>query len=469
MNISTQVADYAIDTSWDNFDQSTLDRVKDRILDSLGTIIIGKDADGNDAATKVYAAEGGPEEATVLGRGIRTSAASAATINALMQRSWDFEASGAEDDCQRLHPAHVSGSTFPTALAMAEREHATGKDLIRALILGDDVATRITVASGFNLAIGTDNTGISNGFGCVVTAGTLMGINQQQMVDAFGLVLNQLSGTIENIFDGALAFKLPQAMSARNAINSVDLALAGFSGPKDPLGGRFGFFSLYGGNSDTDSLLKELGQRFYGDKVLKPWSCCRIVQGPVEATTVLRQKIDIDEIKEIQIVAPARVLNGFTAVPYVHGESTPVAAIFNLAICVVLGLEYGEVRPELINDEVLGSVRVRSLHEKTRLVDSASNEGGSAPTGADPIRVEIEMHDGQVVSESSAVALGDIYANPLSREQFLDKYYRNMEHGGVNRETSDQVRHLVENLEAVEDISQITSLLAGPFTTPGNR
>ena len=461
-NISSQVADYVLKTNLSDIDSGTISRVKDRVLDSLGTIMIGRNADGNDAAARVYGGEGGPPEATVLGRGSRTGAANAAAVNALMQRSWDFEACGAEDSQRRLHPAHVSGSTFPTALAVGERTHASGADLLRALTLGDDLATRITVASGFNLAIGTDNTGISNGIGCVATAGALMGLNAQQLVDAFGLALNQLSGTIENIFDGAMAFKLPQAMSARNAINSVDLAVGGFSGPKDPLGGRYGFFSIFGGSSNQDTLLEDLGKVFYGDKVIKPWSCCRIVQGPVEAATVIRKEIDLDGIQEIRIVAPPSVLNGFTAVPFIHGESTPVSAIFNLSLCVVLALEFGEVRPEYITEEVLGSPRIRALHGKVRLVDSESGgiSAGSVPT---PIRVDVEMKDSRVLSRSTPVALGDIYANPLSSEQLLDKYYRNMEHGGVGRRIADEARQMVEALESVDDVRLLADVLSGPF------
>lgn len=457
MNISEKIAHHVVTTELGMIDEWTINRAKDRILDSLGTIMIGRDAHGNDGAARVYAGSDALDEATVLGRGTRTSAAGAATINALMQRSWDFEACGAEDAQRRLHAAHVSGSTFPTALAVGERVGASGAELLRALILGDDIATRITVASGFNLALGTDNTGISNGFGCVTTAAALSGLNQEQLVDAFGLVLNQLSGTIENIFDGAMAFKLPQAMSARNAINSVDLAAAGFTGPKDPLGGRFGFFSIFGDKSDTSSLLEDLGSEFYADKVIKPWSCCRIVQGPVQAATVLRQKINLEEIHEVQIIASSGVLDGFTAVPFIHGESTPVNAIFSLAMCVALGFEYGEVRPELITNDVLNSTAVRALHQKIRLVQAPAQATPGPPA---PIKIIVRMADGSELSETTAVALGDIYANPLSREQFLDKYHRNMSHGGVERSVADEVLRLVEDLESIRDLRQITDLLA---------
>lgn len=457
MNISEKIAHHVVSTDLNTIDKWTIDRAKDRILDSLGTIMIGRDAQGNDAAANVYAVSDTSREATVLGRGTQSSAAGAATINALMQRSWDFEACGAEDSERRLHAAHVSGSTFPTALAVGERVGASGADLLRSLILADDVATRITVASGFNLALGTDNTGISNGFGCAVAAGVLSGLSEEQLVNAFGLVLNQLSGTIENIFDGAMAFKLPQALSTRNAINSVDLAAAGFTGPKDPLGGRYGFFSIFGDKSDTSSLLEDLGNIYYADKVIKPWSCCRIVQGPVEAATVLRQQLSLEEIHAVEIVAPAGVLDGFTAVPFIHGESTPVSAIFNLAMCVALAFVHGEVRPELITDEVLGSSDIRTLHHKIRLIQAPAVTTNSAP---EPIKLIVKKVDGSELSGTASIALGDIYENPLSREQFLDKYHRNMRYGGVERSIADEVLRLVEDLESVDDIRRITQLLA---------
>lgn len=462
MNLSEKVIKYVLDTSIKDIDDVTISRAKDRILDSLGAIMIGRDAPGNEAALKVYASQDSVQEATILGHRRRVSAAGAATINALMQRSWDFEACGAEDVQRRIHPGHVSGSTFPTALAMGERSNASGQEFLRALVIGDDIATRVTVASGFNLARGTDNTGISNGFGCAVTAGLLTGLTSQQLLNAFGLVLNQLSGTIENIFDGAMAFKLPQALSARNAINSVDLAAAGFTGPNDPLGGRFGFFSIFGGKEDATYLTEDLGTRFYADKVIKPWSCCRIVQGPVEAATLLRQKIEVGDIRHVRIFAPRTVLEGFTAIPFIHGKSTEVTAVFNLAMCVTLGLEFGEVRPELMTNEILNSERIKTLHQKVQLLPLPDEEGTKS-AGPTPIRVELQMLSGDLLVETVPMALGDIYDHPMSREQLVDKYHRNMAQGGVDFATADEVRDLVDNIESLSDVSELIKPLNKSF------
>ena len=57
--------------------------------------------------------------------------------------------------------------------------------------------------------------------------------------------MNQLSGTVANIFDQTLAFKLPMAFAARNSIVSAELAQAGFTGPADAIGGPHGFLDMY--------------------------------------------------------------------------------------------------------------------------------------------------------------------------------------------------------------------------------
>lgn len=452
MNLSEQIARHVVDSTIDDVDDATVARAKARILDSFGNIVAGRRADGIEAALRVYG-DSASDEASVLGFGVTSTAAGAATVNALMMRSWDYEACGAEDAERRLHPGHSSGSTFPTALAVAERRGASGKELLHALVLGDDLTVRLSVASGFNLELGSDNTGITNGLGCVATAAKLDGASVDETIDALGLSLNQLSGTILNIFDGALAFKLPQAMSARNAIQAVDLARGGFTGPDDPIGGRFGFFTAFSDNEAPASLTEQLGTRFYGDKVIKPWSCCRIVQGPVESATKLRTQFSEDEIREIRIVAAAPILKGFTAVPFVRGESTPVSALFNMELCVALAIAFGEVRPEHMNDAVLNSPRVVALHEKAHFIASDDM------SPADAIRLEIELTDGTVHSDAVADALGDIYFNPMSREQLLDKYYRNMAFGGVPRDAAERIAAMVDEIESVADVREFTELL----------
>lgn len=94
----------------------------------------------------------------------------------------------------------------------------------------------------------------------VAIAGRLLGLNRDQMRNAFGIVLNRLGGSFQIIWDGTTSFKLPQGLSARDAIFSAELARAGWTGPKDALLSRCGYYELFTeGCTDQEILTKDLG------------------------------------------------------------------------------------------------------------------------------------------------------------------------------------------------------------------
>ena len=237
-NMTGTVARHVADTAFEAFDAGTVERAKIRIIDSLGNIAAGHRAQGNDAVLDLARRWGGAPESSVLVHGVRVPAHNAAMVNAVMMRSYDFEPIGAEYEDHTQSAAHISGTTVPVALAVAEQQRSSGRDLLTALIVGDDLTSRLAAASGFDVYSGQDNTGTVNGLGGTAVAAKLMGLDAVQVRNALGIAVNQLSGTVANIFDQTLAFKLPIAFAARNSIVSAELAQAGFAGPEDAIAGR---------------------------------------------------------------------------------------------------------------------------------------------------------------------------------------------------------------------------------------
>jgi 2-methylcitrate dehydratase PrpD len=111
------------------------------------------------------------------------------------------------------------------------------------------------------------------------------------MRNAFGLVLNQLAGSFQSIWDGTTAFKLYQGTSARNGIFSAELAKAGWTGPRDALLSKFGYFHLYTeGCTHPEILTKELGKKYYADSTFKPYPCCRATHPAIDCALAIIQK-----------------------------------------------------------------------------------------------------------------------------------------------------------------------------------
>ena len=195
-----------------------------RIADRAGlssTGLISYHFKGKQELVDSVAGWGGRPDATVLGDGRLIPAHHAAMLNAALMRSFDFEPVGAEGPGQRQVAAHLTGTTVPVALAVGEREGSTGREILTALLVGEDIAARLAFGSGFDVYSGQDNTGTVNGVGATVVACLLMGLDEERTRHALGLAVNQLAGTVASIFDHASAFKLPMAFAARNAIRTM--------------------------------------------------------------------------------------------------------------------------------------------------------------------------------------------------------------------------------------------------------
>ncbi|MDR6415626.1 MmgE/PrpD family protein [Pseudarthrobacter sulfonivorans] len=459
-NMTAIVARHVAGTGFDHFDANAVARAKVRVLDSLGNIAAGHRAQGNDALLNLARTWGGAPEARVLVHGVHLPAHNAAMVNAVMMRSYDFEPIGAEYEDHTQTAAHISGTTVPVALAVAEQQNSSGRDLLTALITGDDLTARLAAASGFDVYGGQDNTGTVNGLGGTAVAAKLMGLTADQTRNALGLAVNQLSGTVANIFDQSLAFKLPMAFAARNSIVSAELARAGFTGPADPIGGRHGFFEMYCSEPAPEKATRRLGEVFYADCVIKPWASCRASHPSLDACVQLatRNSLNEDKIEEILIHVTPRTLNGFVGQPFVIGECPEVSGAFSIRFTAATALMYKTVRPEHLTLEHMQDPRLHRLLDKIRLV------GSLPPAESLTAEVELRLRDGSVLRARTDVPRGDIYASPLSEAEILDKYYANAAFGGrIPRSNAEEAVELVQHLEQLDSLAPLINLLTPDF------
>ena len=85
-------------------------------------------------------AEGGEKEASIAVDGAKVPAANAAMVNAVMALSYDLS------DTFLATALHPSCCVIGAALAVGEREKASGKGLITAVVAGYEITARIGLA-----------------------------------------------------------------------------------------------------------------------------------------------------------------------------------------------------------------------------------------------------------------------------------------------------------------------------------
>lgn len=416
---------HALGIGFDDLDAHTIARVKTRLLDTLGTIAAGHGESDAAAVLALAAAWGTGDEAGIPGTTLRLPVASAAFANAVLARSFDFEPVEADGPGGTRVAAHISGTTVPVALALAEFTGATGKELLTAIAVGDDITARLAVASGFDVYSGQDNTGTVNALGATLLASRMLGLDAGKAKHALGIAANQLGGTVANIFDGASAFKLPIAFAARTAICSAQLAAAGLTGPIDPLEGRHGFFEMYCTDPRPELAGAELGARFFGDTTIKPWSSCRAAHPSLEACIrlVTEESVDLAQLERVEIQVTARTLGGFVGARFDPAERRAVAGLFSIHFTAAAALLHATVRPEHLTPDAMGDPRIADLLERIELV-------GSLPSDQ---RLTAEatafLRDGSTRHVRVANPAGDHASTPLDEARLHEKFTLNLGFG----------------------------------------
>lgn len=457
MSIAEELVTNVIATTYAAIPKEAVARAKWRIIDTLGCMIAGANAPGCRGAVDMVRSWGGTGQSTIFSHGLRAPAHNAAMLNSLMARSFDFEPVEAEGET-KSSPAHISGTTVPTAVTVAEWRGASGKDLLAALIVGDDLAARVAMATGFNFSLGWDNTGTVNCFGAAAIACRLMGLGQRETLHAFGIALNQAAGSMDGVWDKAMSFKLCMALASRTGIFSAELAARGFTGTKDPFLGRHGYFKLYCRDHDTSGLVKDLGRRFYADRVIKPHSACRATHSAIDAALKIAraQEINSDEVREIAVIVPPWIIDGFTGQPFApaQAETPQIEGAFSIRYTVATALLRRAVKPAYFTDACLHDPAIHALIDRMKLIPLEPDRALAA-------EVKVTMADGRVLSGDTGFPRGDIARTPLSDEEIRAKFRDNVAYSRtVPTEKAEQALSRLEALEDVADVRAITSLFA---------
>src|SRR6267143_6119177 len=119
-----------------------MEKAKHHILDTLAAMISGSEIRPGRAAIEFVRAYGGKEVATVVASNIVCGPIEAALANGVLAHADET------DDSHGPSRSHPGVSVVPAALAVGEQFGISGKQFVRAVTLGYDVGTRVTMSMG---------------------------------------------------------------------------------------------------------------------------------------------------------------------------------------------------------------------------------------------------------------------------------------------------------------------------------
>ena len=451
--IST-LARHVVDVSFDRLPPETINGTKMSFLDSTGTLIVGSTAPGcKEIADQVFE-WGGKPESTVLMRGGKVPTHNAALVNSAMARAIDF------DDA--MHKGmHLSASLVPTAIAVAERRGGvSGKELLTAIALGADIAGRIDSATvdyhGF------DATVCCGVFGSTTVAAKLLGLDEAQIANAFGIALNRASGTFQSHVDGALSVRLNQGFAASAGVTSTLFAQRGITGVKNVLDGQWGYFHLFSRDErEAEHLTQDLGVEFYGNRtVFKRWPSCGAT---LSATDAILDLVEEHSIRPEQIetvtVRFGQFLHGLVGHPFKIGENPVVDAQFNVRYAVANAIVRGRPTLEHFTEKYIRNPQVLDLVGRVETIRDDTPKYNQPPyhNGAE---VTVVLRDGRTLSRYVKSWKGH-FTDPLTMEDIAAKFFQNLEYASewFDGGNGPQIADFVTNLEKVEDVTRLVDLL----------
>jgi 2-methylcitrate dehydratase PrpD len=449
------IARHAVKTPFEALDAATLAAVKLRVLDLIGCVLAGVHADGNRALAEMVAASGATPAASLIGYPVRGTLADVAMANAIFARSYDFEVMTAVIGTEAV-ASHHSPTTCMTALACAEQRRASGRDFLIALAVGDDIAARLLVASGLDFDQGWDGSPVYSALAAVAIAARFRGLSPRQTQDAMGIAVDQIGGTIQNIWDGATDFKLPQGTVARNAVLAVELAARGWTGMQDVLHAPFGFYAQYTAGCSQPQIISDgIGRIFHGEAYFKPYPACAAAHPAIDCARALRNRTALDpaSIASVVVRLPTRLLDNFCAKPFEARRFPQADANFSFQFLVANTLLHGTVRQEHYAEATLRSSAIRALVDKVSL----------APLDRTDIGLEIEVRtaDGRLLRESHGPrADKHPLVSPSTRADVVAKFHQQVEFAGyIPAAQADEIVERVERLEQEADMAHFLALL----------
>lgn len=345
----------------------------------------------------------GGRQATIIGRAERIDALSAAFLNAAGANVFDF------CDNHVRTVIHPTAPVAPALLALSELRPVSGPELLLALVLGNEMETRIGLAiSPRHYSLGWHITSTCGVFGAAAGVGKLLGLDPTKMVWAFGAAATQSSGLCECL--GTAAKSASVGNAARNGLWSALLAEKGFDGPPEPLNGVQGFYNAMGVPPDLSLVTDGLGEAWQiMETAYKPYPCGFVINPVLDC--VLDWRRDNPAAEAVRIVVRGHpLLADRTDRPRVSsGRQSQVSVQHAVAAALVTG----KAGLEQFSDACVNDPRVAALRGKVEVVrDTAFSTIAAA--------VDITTADGRTHVLSTTAARGSD-VNPMSDSALEDK------------------------------------------------
>lgn len=446
MSLTGRLADLVVGLRDQPPPEEVAGKARLHILDTLGCQVAFATMPWAQQALAYAAAGGSRPESTLMGRGQRVCAEHAAFANATCAHGFEM------DDTDLPTASHPGAVVVPTALAVAEAHHASGADLVRAVVAGYEVMLRVARGGMDMMRRGFHTTAVAGPFGAAAATCSLLRLDAERTAHALGIAASQASGIAEYTVSGGSVKRVHAGFAAQSGLRSALLAQAGITAPSEALEGRRGLLAAVADRPEPDRVVEGLGERYVMlGTGMKPHCCCAAQHSVLDALDeVLRDDaVTEDSIAEIRVRQNPREVEVVGKVV----EPTDVAnAQFSAAFGIALRIVAGSNSYTAYEQAPLDDPRLLSLAHRVRYTAAPLDD----PIEGDaPCELTVVLDDATTRQATVARARGT--GSGLPQEEVEAKFLDLTQ--GVLGDRAQQALDLVLRLDNLPDVTALTGLL----------
>jgi 2-methylcitrate dehydratase PrpD len=452
MNATKILADFIVTINFAEIPTAAKELGKQAILDCLGVALAASREPASNILCELLQDMGGHPQASVWGRNFRTSSPLTALANGTFGHALDY------DDTNRTLRGHPTVPVLPAAFAVGEEMQASGKAVLEAYLTGFEVETKLGSAlNPYLFENGWHPTPVLGVLGAAAAAAKLLKLTPEKVCFALGIAASAASGLRQNF--GTMTKPLHAGQAAKNGVFAAKLAERGFTADGRIVEEKLGFAHAFSGPGkyDLKKIVGRLGQPFdilSPGLAIKRYPSCARTHPAIDAVLELILQKDIHP-EDVQSVS----CGGSYTTPQMLIHSRPRTALegkFSMEFCLAIALLERKVGLSQFTDGKVQDPKVQRIIEKVSFyiredLTTIENSGNPSTT------VKILTKDGREFSKTVDEAKGSP-GNPLALDEVREKY---RQCAGIvqSKKNMERTIELVENMEAIQDISALIQLL----------
>lgn len=420
------------------------------LMDSVGCGLYGSRQRCGQIVNAFVLSEKSHGSATLYGCAFPVTPARAALANGTSTHGFEF-------DDTLYSQAHAGAVVVSSALAAAEQAQASGSQFLAGIVAGYEMMGRLVQALGIDHSIrGYHTTGVAGPVAATIAAGTVMGLDADQLLSAVGNACSAASGIKAFIQGtGGMTKRMHAGRAAESGVVACELARLGFTGPLEAIDGPFGLLQVIGTPGAHPELLDEaLGAAFVINNTwVKLYPCCAGNFTALNALESLKHDhgFTAAQVKEIHIHTFRRgvVQNGG------RNPKDSMAAQYSLPYCAAVAVAKNARDPAVFSEAQLQDPAIRELAARTVLsVDDELERIYPAQLGA---RVEVSLMNGQIV-EATVLDPHGSPAHPVKPAE-IEAKFRQLAASVKSPATIDRILAAVRALPVAPSLDALSSAL----------